>query len=523
MMNDIVEIKNVSFHYKGSDEGLLKDVSLTVKKGETLLLCGASGSGKTTLIRLINGLIPQYYPGEMSGSVRVAERDMKKTQLYELAGIVGTVFQNPRSQFFSVDTDGEIVFGPENIGLDPSEIKSRADFVAKEMNLEKLLGRSLFELSGGEKQKIACASVSALLPEIILLDEPSSNLDWSAISELRSAIQNWKNQGKTIVISEHRLWYLKEVIDRVVYLDKGDIAGEWNGEDFFLFSDDKIKELKLRPVRVEEKFIARCEYASKSEKVIKVSDSDDSDIELKDFYFTYVRRPYLFRKKKLTQADEGILSLNIPELDIPKGSVIGVVGKNGTGKSTFLRCVCGLENECRGEIISDGGSFKGKKRIGLSYMVMQDVNHQLFTDSVEAEVLLSMKAEDKTKCAEILDGLGLLEYKDKHPMALSGGQKQRVAIASAIAADAKLLLLDEPTSGLDYSHMVKVSELLKSLAENGRTVLVSTHDPELIELCCDYVLHINGGRAVRLEKTKKIKQFTHKDSNIEDCKNRICS
>ncbi|MBE6035919.1 MAG: ABC transporter ATP-binding protein [Clostridiales bacterium] len=501
MMKNIVEIKNVSFHYKGSDEALLKNVSLSVKKGETLLLCGASGSGKTTLIRLMNGLIPHYYPGTLKGAICVAGRDISHTPLYELAGIVGTVFQNPRSQFFSVDTDGEIVFGPENIGLNPEEIKRRSDLVTKEMNLMNLLGRSLFELSGGEKQKIACASVSALLPDIILLDEPSSNLDWEAIDELKTAIQNWKKQGKTIIVSEHRLWYLKGIIDRVVYMDDGDIAGEWNGEDFFSLSDERIKKLKLRPVRIEEKFIAKYGEALNAEKVRRVPEADESTIRLKNFYFTYVRRPYLFRKKKLSQVDKDILSLNIPAFDIPKGAVVGVIGKNGTGKSTLLRCVCGLENDCHGEIICEGVSLKGKKRIGLSYMVMQDVNHQLFTDSVEAEVLLSMKDEDKTKCAEILDSLGLLEYKDKHPMALSGGQKQRVAIASAIAADAKLLLFDEPTSGLDYSHMVKVSELLKSLAEDGRTVLVSTHDPELIELCCDYVLSINRGRVMRLEKT----------------------
>ena len=493
-MENIVEIKNVSFHYRGSKEGLLNDVSLAVKKGESLLLCGASGSGKTTLIRLMNGLIPHYYPGELKGIVKVAEHDITKTQLYDLAGIVGTVFQNPRSQFFSVDTDGEIVFGPENIGFDPCEIRSRADFVVKEMNLEKLLDRSLFELSGGEKQKIACASVSALLPDIILLDEPSSNLDWEAISELRSAILNWKKQGKTIVISEHRLWYLKDVIDRVVYMDNGNISREWEGEEFFSLSNDKVKSLKLRPIRLEESII---EKFGEEKKTV---DGEDTDFILKDFYFTYKRRPYLFRRKKLTQADEDILNLNIPKLTIPKGAVVGVIGRNGTGKSTFLRCVCGLEKECSGTIIEGGNTYKGKKRIRLSYMVMQDVNHQLFTDSVEAEVLLSMKDEDKEKCSEILDSLGLMEYKDKHPMALSGGQKQRVAIASAIAADAKILLFDEPTSGLDYSHMVKVSELLKSLAEDGRTVFVSTHDPELIDLCCDQVLEINNGKGIKLEK-----------------------
>ncbi|MCR4673951.1 MAG: ABC transporter ATP-binding protein [Lachnospiraceae bacterium] len=522
MMNNIVEIKNVSFRYKGSDEGLLKDVSLSVKQGETLLLCGASGSGKTTLIRLMNGLIPHYYPGELKGRVSVANRDISKIQLFELSGIVGTVFQNPRSQFFSVDTDGEIVFGPENIGLDPSEIKKRFDLVVDEMNLEKLLRRSLFELSGGEKQKIACASVSALLPDVILLDEPSSNLDWNAIEELKEAIKNWRKQGKTIIVSEHRLWYLKEIIDRVIYMDDGNIADEWTGKEFFGFSDDRIRKLKLRPVRIDKKYIAKFKEVLQVGNIEENTDKEIQGISLKDFYFSYQKRPYFIRRKKLTQEDTEILSLNVPELTIPKGTVVGVVGRNGTGKSTFLRCVCGLEKDCHGTIVSDGVTYAGKNRIGLSYMVMQDVNHQLFTDSVEAEVLLSMKNEDKNKCERILDSLGLLEFKDKHPMALSGGQKQRVAIASAIAADAKILLFDEPTSGLDYSHMVKVAELLRRLADEGRTVLVSTHDSELLELSCDYVLSIHHGKVTNFEKNQKSKQLPFMESQNIDMK-KICS
>lgn len=522
-MKNIIEIRNVSFHYKGSEKGLLDNISLDVKSGETILLCGASGSGKTTLIRLINGLIPYYYAGHFQGSVKVADHDISKTQLYDLAGTVGTVFQNPRSQFFSVDTDGEIIFGPENIGLEPSEIKRRAATVVEEMKLEKLLGRSLFDLSGGEKQKIACASVSALLPDVILLDEPSSNLDWSAIEELKDAIKNWKKQGKTIVISEHRLWYLKDVIDRVIYMNDGNVAGEWNGEDFYSFSDDKIKELMLRPIRIEKKYVAEFIEESKAKRATAITDHENNEIILKDFYFAYKRKPYLIRKKKFTQADSEILSLNIPQLAIPEGAVVGVIGKNGTGKSTFLRCVCGLEKDCPGSIIFEDKEFKGEQRIGLSYMVMQDVNHQLFTDSVESEVLLSMHNEDRDRCEKILDSLGLLEYKDKHPMALSGGQKQRVAIASAIAADAKLLLFDEPTSGLDYLHMVKVGELLKSLADRGSTVLVSTHDPELIEICCDYVLRIDTGKVASLEKSSKTNHLHCEGLKMDKNKSRICS
>lgn len=497
MMRDIVKIDNVSFHYKGSAEGLLKEVSLNVKEGETLLLCGASGSGKTTIIRLINGLIPHYYPGNMKGTVNVAGFDIKDTQLYDLAGVVGTVFQNPRSQFFSVDTDGEIVFGPENIGLPPEEIRNRAATVIKDMNLTKLLGRSLFELSGGEKQKIACASVSALLPQIILLDEPSSNLDVSAMKELREAIHTWKQQGKTIIISEHRLWYLKDMVDRVVYMDAGKIAGQWSGNEFYSLSENTIKELYLRPVNIEEHFIEK--FLTGHGEKQDIGELPLDHIELRDFFFSYKKKPYLLWRKKPSAKDK-MLNLNISKLRIPRNAVIGVVGNNGTGKSTFLRCLCGLEKDCTGRILVDDKEYAGRKRLDLSYMVMQDVNHQLFTDSVEAEVLLSMEKEDEDKCEEILAELGLKEFKDKHPMALSGGQKQRVAIASAMAAGAKLLLFDEPTSGLDYFHMVKVSELLKQLAAAGKTVLVSTHDPELIGLCCDYILHINNGRADSIQK-----------------------
>lgn len=490
MKQNVVEIKNVSFRYKGSDEGLLKNVSLFVKEGETLLLCGASGSGKTTLIRLINGLIPHYYPGELEGSMVVAGHDIKQTELYEMAGIVGTVFQNPRSQFFSVDTDGEIVFGPENIGLDTDEIIKRKNVIVSDMNIEKLLGRSLFELSGGEKQKIACASVAALFPDIILLDEPSSNLDTLSIEDLRQLIIKWKEQGKTIVISEHRLWYLRDIVDRVIYMKDGDIGEEWSGTEFSSFDRNKIRDLKLRPINTE----IIDEQKNKNTNKKPITKRESESILLKDFYFSYKKRPYIFRKKKFTENDKDILNLNIPKLSLPRGKVIGVLGKNGTGKSTFLRCVCGLEKNCSGVISLLGTDYKAKDRLKLCYMVMQDVNHQLFTDSVEAEVFLSMKEKDKIRCHEILDRLDLLSYKDKHPMALSGGQKQRVAVASAIASEAEILLFDEPTSGLDYVHMEVVGNLLTRLASAGYTVLVSTHDSELIDLCCDHLLYIEKGK-----------------------------
>ena len=189
----MIEIKNVEFHYTGLDKGGLKNINLKIKNGECVLLCGASGCGKTTLTRLINGLIPHFYKGELKGEVIVNDKKIGEQELYSLAGMVGSVFQNPRSQFFSVDTDGEITFGPENLGLQKEEILKRKKSVITELNLHELMNRSLFDLSGGEKQKIACGSVAALLPQIILLDEPSSNLDWSAIRDLREMIKLWKS------------------------------------------------------------------------------------------------------------------------------------------------------------------------------------------------------------------------------------------------------------------------------------------------------------------------------------------
>jgi energy-coupling factor transport system ATP-binding protein len=280
-------------------------------------------------------------------------------------------------------------------------------------------------------------------------------------------------------------------------MEDGRIAKEWNAEEFNLLGEEEVKKYKLRPVTLEEELIREIRGECDSEII-----ETEQSLELKDFFFSYKKRPYLVFKKKFKESDGDFLNLNIPDLKIPKGKVIGLVGPNGTGKSTFLRCLCGLEGDCKGKIVSDGITYKGRQRLKICYMVMQDVNHQLFTDSVKSEVMLSMKEEDEKRCDELLERLGLIEFKDTHPMALSGGQKQRVAIASALASDAQILLFDEPTSGLDYSHMEKVSELLRQLAVSGASVIVSTHDPELISDCCDYVLGLNHGKAIYLKANK---------------------
>lgn len=467
----MIEIKNVSFQYgQGSAGGQLKDVNLSIGKGEVVLLCGESGCGKTTLTRLINGLIPHYYEGELEGEVLVGGRNVAQSSLYDLAGTVGSVFQNPRTQFFTVDTTSEIAFGCENLGMEPPEIMGRISRTTKELNIEKLLHRSLFALSGGEKQKIACASVSAMEPDIMVLDEPSSNLDIAAIGELKKVLAQWKKKGKTIVIAEHRLYYLMEIADRVLYLENGRIRENFSIEEFRKKSVEELRNMGLRSRDVSD--------FSGQTKLPKES----GQIYIRDFGVCY----------------DGEKVLDIRELAIPKGAVVGVVGNNGAGKTTFANCLCGLSKKATGKLLLEGEAYGTKRRTGLCYLVMQDVNHQLFTESVQEEILLSLKEKNEEKAIlqaeEIMKSLNISEHKDAHPMALSGGQKQRTAIAGAVASNKQVIVFDEPTSGLDYRHMKEVAVNLKKLSDMGKTLFVITHDPELIGECCNYFIFIENGK-----------------------------
>lgn len=466
----MIRIEQVTFSYgeETGPTGGVRNINLHINKGECVVLCGESGCGKTTITRLINGLIPHYYEGTLTGQVWVDGKNVSEQPLYETAKITGSVFQNPRSQFFNVDTTSEITFGCENLGQPTDQIKARLQHTVTDFHLEPLINRNIFELSGGEKQKIACASVSIMEPEVLVLDEPSSNLDAASIQNLREILLFWKKQGKTIVISEHRLYYLRGLADRFLYVKDGQIEHDYTADAFEQLSEQERAALGLRSFQLE-----------KLQSTLK-QDASSEEMELLDFDFAYKHGPK---------------RLSIPNCRIPAGRIIGIIGNNGAGKSTFSRVFCGLEKRC-GTVKWNGKTYRPKKRLSSCYMVMQEVNHQLFTESVLDEVLISMDSEDETKAKEILAQLDLLDVQDRHPMSLSGGQKQRVAIASAIASRRSVLFLDEPTSGLDYRHMKEVAALLRKVCDSGITVYVITHDLELILDCCTDILHFANGQIV---------------------------
>ena len=458
----MIEIRELSFKYKGGFNYSLKGINLNVKKGECILLCGRSGCGKSTLLKLMNGIIPEFYNGDISGSVMVNGMNTFTAPIYKLSKNVGSVFQNPKTQFYTTNTTDEIAFGLENYGIEREVINKRIKEVEKELHLEKLMNKNIFNLSGGEKQKIAIASIYALNPEIFILDEPSSSLDVKSMKELSLTIKKLKSLGKTIVIAEHRLWYLKDIVDRAIYLENGKIIREYSMDEIENLSEDERMRTGLRH-------------------------SDYKAIRMFDDYKTSNKGVLLELKNLIFKRNTRTI-LSIEDLKFCYGNIIGIVGENGIGKSTLAKIICGLYKENKGKILRDNENLNIKSRLNESLLIMQEVNCQLFTDSVKDEILLTSNIKENNVLDTYLIDMELKNISDRNPHTLSGGQKQRVIILSALLSDKKILFFDEPTSGLDYRNMKIVAKNIKKVKEEDKLVLIISHDVEFLELVCDEVI-----------------------------------
>ena len=459
----MIEIRELSFKYKGGFNYSLKGINLNVKKGECILLCGRSGCGKSTLLKLMNGIIPEFYNGDISGSVMVNGMNTFTAPIYKLSKNVGSVFQNPKTQFYTTNTTDEIAFGLENYGIEREVINERIKEVEKELHLEKLMNKNIFNLSRGEKQKIAIASIYALNPEIFILDEPSSSLDVKSMKELSLTIKKLKSLGKTIVIAEHRLWYLKDIVDRAIYLENGKIIREYSMDEIENLSEDERMRTGLRH-------------------------SDYKAIRMFDDYKTSNKEVLLELKNLIFKRNTRTI-LSIEDLKFCYGNIIGIVGENGIGKSTLAKIICGLYKENKGKILRDNENLNKKSRLNESLLIMQEVNCQLFTDSVKDEIVLTSNIKDNNVLDTCLIDMELKNMSDRNPHTLSGGQKQRVIILSALLSDKKILFFDEPTSGLDYRNMKIVAKNIKKVKEEDKLVLIISHDVEFLELVCDEVIY----------------------------------
>ena len=482
----MINFKNVSFSYSGehgTGDGV-SEIDLTIKDGEFVVLCGESGCGKTTVTRLINGLAPHFYEGEMSGSVMIGDVCVNTENLSDIAAFTGSVFQNPKSQFFNLDTTGELVFGCENLGIPREQIQQRLEKTKRDLQLDNLMDRDIFELSGGEKQQIACASCYTADPRVFVLDEPSSNLDKRAIQRLHRMLVKIKAAGKTVVIAEHRLYYLMDVADRFIYMRSGKIERIFTRDEMKALTESDLAALGLRLTDMQSlAVLARKEDAAR-ETPVKSSTPPETQP---------VSKPAL-EALDVTCGYGSTRVLDIERLALPEHSIVALIGDNGSGKSTFAQALAGLIPS-NGSIAVGGAYLTAEERSKRSFMVMQDVNRQLFADSVLEEVMMNTGAS-AADAEAVLARLGILELKDRHPASLSGGQKQRTAIASALCAKKDLLIFDEPTSGLDRRGMERFGSLLRELQTSAALSLVITHDPELIMSCCTHILHIENGRVL---------------------------
>lgn len=476
-----VKLSSVSFRYEASTLPALHNLDLQISSGEFVVLAGPSGCGKTTITRLINGLVPHFYTGEISGSVRVCGNNPADHPLWKTAQSVASVFQNPRTQSFTSDPRSEIAFGSENLGVPAAVTRDRVNRALHEFHIEPLANRSIFALSGGEKQRIACASAHAMQPLIYVLDEPSSNLDAEGTRALQACMSRWKASGATVIVAEHRLGYLDSLMDRLIVLHDGHISAQYSREEI---SDSVYKRHDLRH---QEAMVAESKDVS----------SQPASLSLSGIRHNYSRRVVPgSRSQKQSQA------LNISRMSIPQGKITAILGENGAGKSTLARWLAGLLTIRGSHFVFDDQELSQRERRKKVFLVLQDVNHQLVTESVADEIAVSVALSGiaphtrEATTNAVIETMDLAAVSQHHPMALSGGQQQRLAIATALASGRDIVVLDEPTSGLDLGHMRSVAAALSILTGQGKTIIVFKHDPDLVNTCADYVVRLEHGQIV---------------------------
>ena len=439
---------NLSFTYQDSDEGI-RDVSFEINRGELVLLTGNSGCGKSTLLRCLNGLIPAVTEGHLSGELFINGCPYAQMKMHELNCMVGSVFQNPRSQFFTENTTSELVFPMENYGWSKEAMEKKLAGLVETFGLEELMNKNIHILSSGERQLIALASAVSMNQQLLLFDEPSANLDYGNAMKLGRIIENLKSQGMSIIVADHRFYYLNGLIDKVLFMEGGNLT-VFKSEAAFKKSSYDTRSFDLFSLGIPFVY-----------KLPADSDSTSLVAKVDNVFFKNI--------------------LNGINLELYKKKIIVLVGSNGAGKTTLAKLLCK-------SIKPDSGKVMCKT---LPFFIMQDPDYQLFGTSVKNELSLVKKSPEKID--ECLEYLGLAAYKDAHPFALSGGQKQRLQIGMAMLCDRDLIIFDEPTSGLDVSAMQKVSSEIIRLRENA-AILVISHDYEFIRHVADRVIYLDDGK-----------------------------
>ena len=521
MKEAMIELKDFSFQYKAQSEPTLKNLNLTIYKGEKVLIVGPPGSGKSTIGQCLNGIIPNIYKGTSSGKFLIQGKEAFDLSIYEKSHLVSTVLQDTDGQFIGLSVAEDLAFALENDMVDLRTMKERVQSWAERLDLMKLLDHRPQDLSGGQKQRVSLAGVLIDESPILLFDEPLANLDPKSGQDIIDLIdQIHEEQGTTTIIIEHRLEdVLYRPIDRVILINQGQIL--FNG------SPDEL----LRTTLLAENGIREPLYLTTLRQLGQDIDQLEHLDRLEDIELTGVNRSIPEATFTKTGEAEELLKLeqisfayqeNHPilkdiSLSIPKGQLLAIVGKNGAGKSTLAKAICGFiategQYTSRGEDIKQESVKERAERVGY---VLQNPNQMISTNMIFDEVALGLRlrgvAEEdiKERVYQALKTCGLYEFRKWPISALSYGQKKRVTIASILVLGPEILVLDEPTAGQDQRNYTEIMEFLDSLQEKGHTIVMITHDMQLMLDYSDRALVVSDGQI--LADLSPAELFTHPD------------
>jgi len=459
----MLRFSSVTYTYPHATAPAVRDIDFNLATGEVLLCTGRSGCGKSTLIRLANALIPHYLYGELHGEVTAAGQATGDSTPTELARHVGTLFQDPERQFFAITVRDELTIGLKWRGWDSDRIETAVAESVSLFGIEDLMGQTLLGLSEGQKQKVALASLMAAQPKLLLLDEPSANLDPESTVELAKILLMLKKRGVALFVVDHRLAYMRDVADRVLVMDAGRIAAEG---DFGLLEDAALRERHgLRSVNVSDR---------------RSLLPDAQLLENQDFFAC---RDLTFAYPKSQTVLENI------SLAFSPGRIIALLGENGAGKTTLARLLTGLKKPLGGCVLAGGREIKPRRLAAHAQVVLQNAGHQLRMQSVAAELEDALPCdrplEEKNGAIQyFMDRYAISYLAGRHPQSLSGGEQQRLSVACAAIRSPRVLILDEPTSGLDGENMRNMAASMERAAKDGACLLLITHDLELMNLVC---------------------------------------
>ena len=518
----MISFKNFSFKYNNVVDKTLKNIDLTINKGEKVLIVGPSGSGKSTLSHCINGLIPFSYNGEIEGELIIDNIKAYEASLSDVSKKVGTILQDQDSQFIGLSVGEDVAFNFENNAMPLKEMKVKVIDALELVNMVDFINHSPYELSGGQKQRVSLAGVLGSDAEVLLFDEPLANLDPASGKEIMQLINDiHEKTNKTIIIVEHRIEdVLEQPFDKVIVVNKGKVQGFGTPDE--ILKSDLLKNNGLRePLYLEAMKLAGCDI-SKSENLKDLSNINEKNKEVLKNWFnnetsnkdSIIKEEKILEVKNLAFSHDGIKNtINDVSFHLNKGEILAVLGNNGAGKSTLCRLITGILKPQKGSIFLnnqciDSWSIK-QKGSAIGY-VMQNPNQMISQHMIKDEIALGLKCRNYSKeeidkkVEEVLKICGLYPYRNWPVSALSYGQKKRVTIASILAINPQVIILDEPTAGQDYKHYTEFMEFIKELSAQGISIILITHDMQLTLEYCHRAVVLSGGEKIADDKPSNI-------------------